>query len=231
MSWSPVEQPIRVVLADDQELILTGFSLILEAESDVLVVGTARNGEEAIALVADHAPDVALLDIRMPEGLDGIEATRRIVERHPATRVIVLTTFDSDRNAYAALRAGASGFVSKTVAPAELVAAIRTVAAGDAVLSPRLTRRLLDLFAPHLPEAGDAPGDRGVPPRLRALSSRELDVFRELARGASNAEIAARLFLSEATVKSHVSGILTKLGVRDRVHAVIVAYEVGFLAR
>lgn len=219
----------RVLLVDDQALLRMGFRLVLEAEDDLEVVGEAGDGTQALEQVRELAPDVVLMDVRMP-GMNGIDATTRIVAEHPDTRVLILTTFDLDEYAFAALRAGASGFLLKDARPAELVAAIRTVASGDAVVSPRVTRRMLELFAGRLPEP-DAAEDAGPDPRLGGLTPRELEVLRAVAEGLSNAEVATRLFLSEATVKTHVGRILGKLGVRDRVQAVVLAYETGLVAR
>jgi DNA-binding NarL/FixJ family response regulator len=213
---------ISVLLADDQPLLRRGFRMILEAEPDLTVTAEAGDGAEAVELTRRHAPDVVLMDIRMP-GTDGIEATRRITAAHPDVRVLVLTTFDLDEYAFGALRAGASGFLLKDVRPAELVAAIRTVAAGDAVVSPRVTRRLLEEYAQVLPPSGDQY------PQLAALTDREREVLVEVARGLSNAEIAASLYVSEATVKSHVGRILSKLALRDRVQVVVLAYESGLI--
>ncbi|QHT57883.1 response regulator transcription factor [Cellulomonas sp. H30R-01] len=216
-----------VLLVDDQALLRSGFRLVIESEPDLEVVGEAADGRVALDQVAALAPDVVLMDIRMP-GMDGIEATRRVVAEHPSSRVLVLTTFDVDDLAFAALRAGASGFLLKTARPDELVDAIRTVASGTSVVAPRVLRRMLDLFAPHLP-AGQVPdpGGAALDPRLSALTPRELDVLRLIAEGASNVEIAAELFVSEATVKTHVGNVFAKLGARDRVQAVILAYECG----
>src|SRR5690348_6739425 len=215
---------VSVLLADDQPLLRRGFRMILEAEDDLTVVGEAGNGEEAVQLAQRHTPDVALMDIRMP-GTDGIEATHRITAAGPLPKVLVLTTFDLDEYAFGALRAGASGFLLKDVRPAELVAAIRTVATGDAVVSPRVTRRLLEEYAQVLPLA---PGQRQQQyPKLATLTERE--VLIAVARGMSNTEIAACLFVSEATVKSHVGRILSKLALRDRVQVVVLAYEAGLI--
>jgi DNA-binding NarL/FixJ family response regulator len=214
-----------VLLVDDQALVRVGFRLVIESEPDLVVVGEASDGGAALAQVAALAPDVVLMDIRMP-GVDGIEATRRVVAEHPGSRVLVLTTFDVDDLAFAALRAGASGFLLKSAAPGELVDAIRTVAAGTAVVAPRVLRRMLDLFAPHLPAGGEV-AEPGEDPRLGALTPRELDVLRLIAAGASNSEIAAELYVSETTVKTHVGNVFAKLGARDRVQAVIIAYECG----
>ncbi|MFB7886899.1 response regulator [Cellulosimicrobium cellulans] len=216
-----------VLLVDDQALLRMGFRLVIESEPDLEVVGEASDGRVALDQVAALAPDVVVMDVRMP-GMDGIEATRRVVAEHPRTRVLVLTTFDVDEYAFAALRSGASGFLLKNARPHDLVEAIRTVAAGSSVVAPRVLRRMLDLFAPHLP-GGEQPADDGLDPRLRSLTPRELDVLRCVAEGLSNAEIAERLVLSSTTVKTHVGNLLAKLGVRDRVQAVIVAYESGLV--
>ena len=213
---------ISILLADDQPLLRRGFRMILEAEPDLTVTAEAGDGAEAVELTRRQAPDVVLMDIRMP-GTDGIEATRRITVAHPDVRVLVLTTFDLDEYAFGALRAGASGFLLKDVRPAELVAAIRTVAAGDAVVSPRVTRRLLEEYAQVLPPSGDQY------PQLAALTEREREVLIAVAQGLSNAEIAVALYVSEATVKSHVGRILAKLGLRDRVQVVVLAYEAGLI--
>jgi DNA-binding NarL/FixJ family response regulator len=214
---------IRVVLADDQPLLRTGFRMILHATDDVRVVGEAADGGAAVTQVAEVKPDVVLMDIRMP-GMDGIEATRRIVASGSMSRVLILTTFDLDEYAFAGLRAGASGFLLKDVPPAELTAAIRSVASGDAVVSPRITRELLDRYASSLPRFGGDPAP-DVHPILSRLTDREGEVLLAMAAGLSNAEIAGRLVLSEATVKTHVTRILGKLGLRDRVQAVVLAYE------
>ncbi len=219
-----------VLLVDDQALLRVGFRLVIESEPDLEVVGEAADGRVALEQVAALAPDVVLMDIRMP-GMDGIEATRRVVAGHPGSRVLVLTTFDVDDLAFAALRAGASGFLLKSARPDELVDAIRTVAAGTSVVAPRVLRRMLDLFAPHLPSADDVAPDDGPDPRLRALTPRELEVLRLVAEGASNAEVAAELVVSETTVKTHVGNLFAKLGARDRVQAVIIAYECGLVGR
>ena len=211
---------IRVLLADDQALVRGGFRMILEARDDFDVVGEAANGIEAVELAEGLAPDVILMDVRMPE-LDGVEATRRIVASGASARILILTTFDLDEYVHAAIRAGASGFLLKDVEPERLVEAIRVVAAGDALLAPTVTRRLLERFA-QLP-------DERVPPSLDALTSRELETLRLLASGCSNAEIAQELVVSEATVKTHVSSVLRKLGVRDRVQAVVAAYDAGLV--
>lgn len=217
-----------VLLVDDQALLRMGFRLVIESETDLEVVGEASDGRVALDQVAALSPDVVVMDVRMP-GMDGIEATRRVVAEHPGTRVLVLTTFDVDEYAFAALRSGASGFLLKNARPHDLVEAIRTVAAGSAVVAPRVLRRMLDLFAPHLPADGRPTDGDGLDPRLRSLTPRELDVLRYVAEGLSNAEIAERLVLSLTTVKTHVGNLLAKLGVRDRVQAVIVAYETGLV--
>ena len=213
----------RVLIADDQPLVRVGLRKILDFEPDVEVVGEAGDGEDAVRQVARTRPDVVLMDIRMPV-LDGIEATRRITGAHPETRVLVLTTFGLDGYVYESLRAGASGFMLKDVRPAELVDAIRIVAGGDALLAPSVTRRLLDRFADALPGPDAAP-----PPDLGELTEREVEVLRLVALALSNAEIAERLVLTEATVKTHVSSVLRKLGLRDRVQAVVLAYDVGLV--
>ena len=217
---------ISVLLADDQPLLRRGFRMILEAEGDLIVAAEAADGEEAVDLARRHAPDVVLMDIRMP-GVDGIEATQRIAAADTHVRVLVLTTFDLDEYAFGAVRAGASGFLLKDVRPAELVAAIRTVAAGDAVISPRVTRRLLEEYTRVLPLSASQMQERY--PQLSALTEREREVLIAVARGLSNAEIAASLFVSEATVKSHVGRILAKLALRDRVQVVVLAYEAGLI--
>lgn len=213
---------IRVLICDDQALVRGGFRAILEAKSEIEVVGEAENGAEAIALAERRHPDVILMDIRMPL-LDGVEATRRLVAKGSPARILVLTTFDLDEYVHAAIRAGASGFLLKDVTPADLVKAIRIVAAGDGLLAPSVTRRLLERFATTLP-LGDHSSDA-----LAQLTARETEVLRLLAGGLSNAEIAAELVVSEATVKTHISSVLRKLGLRDRVQAVILAYETGLV--
>jgi DNA-binding NarL/FixJ family response regulator len=217
---------ISVLLADDQSLLRRGFRMILEAEGDLVIAAEAGNGEEAVTLAQRHAPDVVLMDIRMP-GTDGIEATRRITAADGRVRVLVLTTFDLDEYAFGALRAGASGFLLKDVRPGELVTAIRTVASGDAVISPRVTRRLLEEYAQVLPLSASQQAERY--PQLGALTEREREVLIAVARGLSNTEIAASLYVSEATVKSHVGRILAKLSLRDRVQVVVLAYEAGLI--
>jgi DNA-binding NarL/FixJ family response regulator len=218
-----------VLLVDDQPLLRMGFRLVLEDEPDLHVVGEAGDGTEALRQVDALRPDVVLMDVRMP-GMNGIEATERIVAAGSPSRVLILTTFDLDEYAFAALRAGASGFLLKDARPAELTGAIRAVATGDAVVSPRVTRRMLELFAEELPAGEAAPAAR-TDPRLDDLTQREREVLLAVAEGLSNAEVAARLFLSEATVKTHVGRVLAKLGVRDRVQAVVVAYESGLVGR
>jgi DNA-binding NarL/FixJ family response regulator len=212
------------VIADDQQLIRAGFKMILAAEPDIEVVGEASTGTEAIRVTRELRPDVVLMDIRMPE-LDGIEATRRILahDREPQTSVLILTTFDLDEYVYDALRAGASGFLLKDVPAHQLAAGIRTVGEGDALLAPSITRRLIEEFAAPRTPIDTAPG-------LRELTPRELEVFRLLATGMTNSEIAAQLIVGETTVKTHVTRILMKLGVRDRVQAVVLAYETGLVS-
>jgi DNA-binding NarL/FixJ family response regulator len=220
---------ISVLLADDQPLLRRGFRMILEAEDGLTVAGEAGDGAEAVELARQVRPDVVLMDIRMP-GTDGIEATRRITAAEPGIRVLVLTTFDLDEYAFGALRAGASGFLLKDVRPAELVAAVRTVASGDAVVSPRVTRRLLEEYAQQLPVAdGDAEAGVDRYPQLSSLTEREREVLEVVAQGLSNIEIATSLYVSETTVKSHVGRILAKLGLRDRVQIVVLAYESGLV--
>jgi DNA-binding NarL/FixJ family response regulator len=215
-----------VVIADDQMLVRSGFRMILSS-AGIPVVAEAADGKEAVAAVLKHKPDVVLMDIRMP-GMDGLEATRRILAARAAgtasgPRIIILTTFDLDQYVYAALAAGASGFLLKDVSPEQLIAAVQLVRAGDALLAPSITRRLVERFAPSAEAAGPAG------PGLSALTPRELEVLGLIARGLSNAELAAALTLSEATVKTHVTRILTKLGLRDRVQAVVLAYESGLV--
>lgn len=212
---------IRVLLADDQDLVRAGFRLILELADGVEVVGEAGDGREAVRLARELEPDVVLMDVRMPE-VDGIEATRRLLHAGVDTRVLVLTTFDLDEYVYAAVRAGASGFLLKDVPRDELVHAVRTVARGEALLAPAITQRLLERFIAR-------PDPRAAAPALDELSARELEVLRLLARGLSNAEIASELIVGEATVKTHVARILRKLDLRDRVQAVVFAYETGLV--
>jgi DNA-binding NarL/FixJ family response regulator len=213
---------IRVAIADDQALVRGGFRSILDGQPDIEVVGEAGDGAEAVEAAVRLAPDVILMDVRMP-GTDGLEATRRIAARGLATRVLVLTTFDVDEYVYEAMKAGASGFLLKTAPPRQLAEAVRTVAAGDEILAPSVTRRLVEQFVRRPP-----PGT-GVPARLADLTERELDVLRLVARAQSNAEIAAELFVTEATVKSHVNRLLGKLGLRDRTQAIVLAYETGLV--
>jgi DNA-binding NarL/FixJ family response regulator len=217
---------IRVLLVDDQALLRKGFRMILEEEPAIEVVGEAADGDQAVALTDELQPDVVLMDVRMP-GMDGIEATSRIVRSGSTTKVLILTTFDLDEYAFAGLRAGASGFLLKDVPPAGLITAIQVVARGDAVVSPRVTRRLLDTFAKQLP--GDDSDAYGSSTELDSLTEREREVLIEVAEGFSNAEIAEHLFVSEATVKSHVGKILTKLALRDRVQAAVFAFQVGLV--
>ena len=212
---------IRVLVVDDQSMVRAGFRMLLAGEEDIEVVAEASNGKEAVDKAARFAPTVVLMDIRMPE-LDGLEATRRILAANPEARVLVLTTFDLDEYVYEALRAGASGFVLKDDPPEQLIAAVRTVASGDALLSPAVTRRVIGAFT-RMP--------RPTPPReLDDLSARERDVFRLIAQGLSNAQIGQQLFIGETTVKTHVTHILSKLGLHDRVQAVVLAYQSGVFA-
>jgi DNA-binding NarL/FixJ family response regulator len=213
---------VRVVVADDQALVREGFRMILDARDDIEVVGEAGDGGEAVSVVQRLQPDVVLMDVRMP-GVDGITATRRIVESGSLARVVILTTYDVDDYVFAALRAGASGFMLKDTRPAELVEGVRVVARGDALLAASVTRRLLDRFVASLPDPEDAP----APPSL--LTAREVEVLLLVAAALSNAEIADQLHVSEPTVKTHVSSLLRKLGLRDRVQAVVYAYDVGLV--
>ncbi len=213
---------VRVLIADDQQLVRTGFRLILESNPDIEIVGEAANGREAVALADEHRPDVVLMDIRMPE-LDGIEATRQLTasRREPPTRVLILTTFDLDEYVFDALRAGASGFLLKDVAASQLAAGVRMVAAGDALLAPAITRRLIEEFTSSRPAE--------APPGLDELTPRELEILRLVGTGKSNAEIAAELVIGETTVKTHVARVQMKLGLRDRIQAVVLAYEAGIV--
>jgi DNA-binding NarL/FixJ family response regulator len=225
---------IRVMLVDDQPLIRMGFRMVLESEADIAVVGEADDGASAIRAAASLQPDVVVMDVRMPV-LDGIQATTAIVEKLPRTRVLIMTTYDVDEYAFAGLRAGASGFLLKNVRPADFVDAIRTTARGDAVVEPRVTRRLLELFGDQLPPGSDEEVPRQSrggrdDARLAALTDRELEVFTAIAQGLSNADISRELFMSESTVKTHIGRILLKLDLRDRVHAVILGYETGVVA-
>jgi DNA-binding NarL/FixJ family response regulator len=213
---------IRVLLVDDEPLLRMAFTMVIEAQPDMEPVGEAGDGDEAVRLAAGLRPDVVLMDVRMP-GMDGIEATARIVAGCPDTRVLIITTFDLDQYAFAGLKAGASGFLLKNALPEELLAAIRCVAAGDAVVAPRVTRRLLETFAHQLPGIADPENDAAR--RLARLTAREREVLVEIGRGLSNTEIAAAMHLAEATVKTHLSRILCKLELRDRVQAVVFAYE------
>jgi DNA-binding NarL/FixJ family response regulator len=215
-----VPEKIRVLVADDQTLVRTGFRVILEAEGDIEVVAEAETGAEAVRQAALAGPDVVLMDIRMPE-MDGLAATEEILRRPDPPTVVVLTTFDQNEYVYRALRAGAAGFLLKDAPSSRLIAAVRAAATGDSLIEPSITRRLVEQFAvPVTPS--------GPPPELAALTDRERDVLGLIARGLSNAEIAAELVVAETTVKTHVARILTKLGVRDRVQAVVLAYQTGF---
>ena len=221
--------PTSIVLVDDQELLRMGFRMVLEAQPDLELVGEAGDGQEALDVVGRLQPDVVLMDVRMP-GLDGVEATRRIVERGDRSRVIILTTFDVDEYAYAALRAGASGFLLKDAQPADLLSAIRAVASGDSVVAPSTTRRLLAQVADRLPDPRGGGGALADDAGYAEVTPREREVLLAVARGLSNAEIAVELVLSEATVKTHVGRILAKLALRDRVQIVVYAYEHGLVA-
>jgi DNA-binding NarL/FixJ family response regulator len=215
---------LGVLIVDDQALVRAGFRMILEAEEDMEVVGEAANGREAITEARRASPDVILMDVRMPE-IDGIEATRRLLDSDvSASKVVMLTTFDMDEYVYDALRAGASGFLLKDVPPEQLVAGIRAVASGDALLAPSVTRRVIEEFVRRPPSSV-----RTLPPELGELTVRELEVLKLIARGLSNAEIATELFVSETTVKTHVAHVLMKLTLRDRVQAVVLAYESGLV--
>lgn len=227
---------IKVGLVDDQAMVRVGLKMILEAEPDIKIVGEAADGAHAVALVRDYSPDVVLMDIRMP-GLDGLAATAEVIAAHPDARVVILTTFDDDEYVYEALRAGASGFLLKSADGDTLVNAVRVVAAGEALLAPEVTRRVIERFAGKPPAPHVASVDLTVAPAehvpspeaIGDLSNREVEVLQLLARGMSNQEIAQELWVSSTTVKTHVSHILTKLGVRDRVQAVVEAYESGIV--
>jgi DNA-binding NarL/FixJ family response regulator len=214
-----------VMLVDDQDLLRAGMAMVIGAQPDLRVVGEAADGATAVDRDVELAADVVMMDVRMP-GLDGIEATRRIIARRPDARIIVITTFDLDEYAFGALNAGASGFLLKDATPAELVTAIRTVASGEAMISPRITRALLELYRGRLPDGGQRSADTT---QLDQLTDREREVLVLMARGLSNGEIGATLFVSNSTVKTHVGRVLGKLGLRDRVHAVIFAYEHGLI--
>ena len=215
-------EPIRVAIVDDQQLVRAGFSLVISSQPDMEVVIEAGNGASAVRLLKDHPVDVVLMDVRMPE-MDGLEATQIITERGDSPRIIILTTFDLDEYVLAAVRAGASGFLLKDAPPEDMLEAIRTVHAGDAVIAPSSTRRLLAHVANHLPTPHESS------PLLDSLTDREREVLVLMARGKSNSEIAAELFVAEATVKTHVGRVLAKLGARDRVQAVVAAYELGLV--
>lgn len=216
----------RLLLADDQELMRMGFRMVMDTQEDLTIVGEAANGLEAVDATRRLHPDVVLMDVRMPE-MDGVQATRLIVESGSSARIIILTTFDLDEYVYAALRAGASGFLLKDALPGDLLSAIRAVASGDAVVAPSITRRLLANYAHRLPVAVRSEAEEDE--RLALLTSREREVLLQVAASLSNAEIAERLVLSEATVKSHVGRVLSKLGLRDRVQIVVFAYETGLI--
>jgi DNA-binding NarL/FixJ family response regulator len=236
VSTLPGDGPVRLFLVDDQELVRAGFRMVLDAQADMTVVGEAGDGLSALDGIAATRPDVVLMDIRMPR-LDGVGATRRLLGEGgaPDVKVLVLTTFDLDEYVYAALRAGASGFLLKDAGPAELLTAIRAVHAGDAAMAPSTTRRLLERFMPELPdpgrEAAAAADRRAATARLAPLTAREREVLEAVGRGLTNTEIADELFLAEATVKTHIGRVLSKLGLRDRVHMVITAYETGLVGR
>ena len=219
-----------VLIVDDHALQRFGFRMLLESQDDMTVVGEAGNGAEAVRLTDELRPDVALMDIRMP-GVDGIEATRRIVAAGDRTRVLILTTFDLDEYAYAGLRAGASGFLVKDAQPEDLLSGIRAVASGDAVVAPSLTRRLLNAYVQHLPTGHEQPADESSDPdqRLASLTDREREILTVIGQGWTNSEISSRLHLAESTVKTHVGHILAKTGSRDRIQAVILAYDAGLV--
>ncbi len=220
--------PIRVLIVDDQQLLRAGFRVILDSEPGIEVVGEAADGRAALTQVSATGPDVVLMDIRMPE-LDGLSATEQLMGMPDPPRVVVLTTFDQNEYVVRALRAGAYGFLLKDAPASRLIAAIRAAAGGDALIEPSITRRLVEQFM--VPAQTDSIGSPGPPEVMRGLTERELEVLRLLARGLSNAEIAAEIVVAETTVKTHVARILTKLGVRDRVQAVVLAYESGFVTR
>lgn len=228
------DKPIRLFLVDDQELVRAGFRMVLDAQPDMTVVGEAGDGLAGVDGIEQTSPDVVLMDIRMPR-LDGVQATGRIQDLTQPPKVLVLTTFDLDEYAFAALKAGASGFLLKDAGPAELLAAIRAVHAGDAAMAPSTTRRMLERFVPHLPDAeverAAAAERRAAAARLAPLTEREREVLQAVGRGLTNGEIAAELFLAEATVKTHIGRVLHKLDLRDRVQMVITAYETGLVGR
>jgi DNA-binding NarL/FixJ family response regulator len=214
---------IRVLLVDDQELVRTGFAMVLDAQPGIEIVGEAADGRAALEVLRATTADVVLMDVRMPR-MDGIEATRHICATPDGPKVIILTTFDLDEYAFSALKAGAAGFLLKDAGPKQLIEAIRAVSSGDAVVAPSTTRRLIDRFVQHVPDEGAQENSA-----LETLTARELEVLKLVARGLSNGEIAARLYVSEATVKTHVGRILAKLGLRDRVQVVVFAYETGLI--
>lgn len=223
-------KPISVLLVDDQSLIRMGFRMVLEAADDITVVGEAADGKTGLQMVRATQPDVVLMDVRMPH-MNGIEATAEIVAANPNVKVLILTTFDLDEYAFAALRAGASGFLLKDAKPEELIGAIRNVAHGDATISPRVTRRMLEMFAPQLPgEEDEEAANLADQALLESLTERETEVLTLIAQGLTNQEIADQLFISMTTVKTHVGNILNKIGARDRVQAVIFAYENGLVS-
>lgn len=219
-------EPIRVLIADDQQLLRAGFRVILQSEPDIEVIGEAEDGADAVAKAQSLRPDVVLMDIRMPK-LDGLAATEHLMKSPDGPRVVVLTTFDQNEYVVRALRAGAYGFLLKDAPAARLIAAIRAAAGGDALIEPSITRRLVETFASRMPSGEPA----GIPAALAALTDRELEVLRLVARGFSNAEIASEIMVAETTVKTHVARILNKISVRDRVQAVVLAYETGFVTR
>jgi len=222
----PAEPVVRLLVVDDESLVRSGFRLILDSEPDLEVVGEAGDGYEAIEMASRLRPDVVLMDIRMPR-LDGVEATARLTE--DGFKVLILTTFDLDEYLFSAVKAGASGFLLKAVPPDDLIAAVKAVARGDALVEPRMTRRLLDEFA-RSPAGRSAGGGPPLPPGWDQLTEREIEVFNAMARGLSNAEIGAQLYISETTVKSHVAHVLMKLALRDRVQVVVLAYESGLIS-